>query len=84
MFNPEISLNPLLVETTPKISDENEFRVSIDEFEPKVLNIGTKLYLNYTYNYDPLMTIWGLDVLRNSLVYDSLVVYDAQSGEIIT
>ena len=85
MFNPEItrkeSFNPLFMDSQLKISGENGSNFLMDESKPLILNIGTKLILNYSYNYDPLMTIYGLDILRNSLIYDSLVYYDAQSGK---
>ncbi|MFW9904334.1 MAG: ABC transporter substrate-binding protein [Candidatus Thorarchaeota archaeon] len=85
MFNPEIktgdNINPLLIEPPLKISNKNLVKSLTNESQSLILNIGTSNYVNYDYNcYDPLMTYYGADIQRNSLIYDSLVSYDIQSG----
>ncbi|MFX1504774.1 MAG: ABC transporter substrate-binding protein [Promethearchaeota archaeon] len=84
IFNPEITedriINPLMVESQYGISSKNSSELLINESKPLILKIGSQALLNY--NYDPLKTIYGPDILRNSLIYDSLVSYDVQSGDI--
>jgi peptide/nickel transport system substrate-binding protein len=84
IINPKMiedgNINPLFVKSQQNISSKNTSKVLTYKSKPLILNIGSQALLSY--NYDPLMTIYGPDILRNSLIYDSLVTYDVQSGDL--
>ncbi len=78
---------PFYKSQTPVFQALNDSTTEKTSSLPSILRIGVETpvshLIKYPPTFDPLIIGWVNDALRNSLLYETLVQYDPQTGELI-